>query len=122
MVYFFITAGLDSDSCYYLYVSFFNNCKAVHQDDVNDILPHKKVSQFDSKLGTEMFNLGQKNEKQNRIKERLSQLMGTNTRSYNVNQMSQNSNSFPLQHEVSKDEETTGMKTFKNVNYTETFM
>ncbi len=69
-----------------------------------------------------MFNLGQKNEKQNRIKERLSQLMGTNTRSYNVNQMSQNSNSFPLQHEVSKDEETTGMKTFKNVNYTETFM
>ncbi len=122
MVYFFITARLDSESCHYLYVSLFNNCTAVHQDDVNDLLPHKKVSQFDSKLGTEMFNLGQKNEKQNRIKERLSQLMGTNTRSYNVNQMSQNSNSFPLQHEVSKDEETTGMKTFKNVNYTETFM
>ncbi len=120
-MYFFITARLDSESRYYLYVSLFNNCTAVHQDDVNDLLPHKKVSQFDSKLGTEMFNLGQKNEKQNGIKERLSQLMGTNTRSYNVNQMSQNSNSFPLQQEVSKDEETTGMKTFKNVNYTETF-
>ena len=108
LVYYFIIAQLDSKS------SLFNNCTAVHQDDVNDLLPHKKISQFDSKLGTEMFNLGQKNEKQNRAKERLSQLMGTNTRSYNVNQMSQNSNSFPLQQEVSKDKKTTGIKTFKN--------
>ncbi len=116
MAYYFITTQVDSK------LSLIIDCAALHQDDVNDLIPHQKVSQFDSKLGTKMFNLGQKNEKQNRAKERLSQLMGTNTRSYNVNQMSQNSNSFPLQQEVSEDKETTGMKTFKNVNYTESFM
>ncbi len=55
---------------------------------VYDILQHNKIYQSDSRQGTGMFHLGQRNEKQNMVKERLSQPMETTTQSrHHVNQI-----------------------------------